>query len=978
MGYEVSSGQVSSGITLTNDYMFVFSGGTAKETAVNEAGSMHLEEGASATDTTVNEAGSMSVAGVAHKTVLNGSGYWSPGKMSVLDGGAASSTTVNSGGSMSVEKGGTADATTVNNCGSMHISSGGVANSTTVNSGGSAYIDESGTAAEVTVNSGGVLDIRNGGVAVTIRENGGYVNIADGANAVFTANSFSGLQLLNDSATLHSGTTATSATVDEFGKLFIYAGGVANSTAVNSNGNLYVSSRGRADSTVVNDCGSMSVLGGGAASTTIVNSGGNLYIDKSGTADDTVVNENGRLHISGAVNRTTVNGVDEWNFGEMYVGKGGAASATTVNSFGRMRIAESGAANGITVNGGGNLVVSSGAVAVAIRENGGYVEVADGANATFAENEFSGLLLSSGSATLHAGTTANSTTIYTAGELYVYDGGAANATVLTGTDRWDCAEMYVYDGAEANNTTINGGGWIYIDKGGTASSTVINGDGYLGIANGGRHTGTLTIAEGAVVSAYAGSVIDFDISTAAPGNEALVTGLSRIQGTPDYSLTVSASQVSGTYSLAAGAAGFNKTITVKNIDGASIGTLKVGETVYIGSTTYALGLTDDVLTVTVQAPTIVTPTGDVRLANTMPQARYMFGCCPTSVAMLLGYYDLYGYRGKDFSALIEGDVDIYSRGSGEEIYVMDDFDSNLGKATATQDYVYRFFSHDPIDVVVKDPDEATPTTPVEELPYSFVNGGEGPEIRTDVWNCLADYLGTGQFWRGTDEIFMTNYQTDTMMEEHLYDDSTTTITDPATQTRRTIEDRYKDFQYGLYLYVQKKGYSMDMKIVGTHDVDAIGGEFTFEDYIREVDAGRPVLVMIEGHIMVGYGYNAETKEIVFDDCYNEGRMVWGGTYEYADAERKMEAIATVGFITDENVVDLALTPVEGSVEKLVLATSEGRLVSDDYCFVGSPLYLSFAVSNQSEFASGPFDVSIKVDNDTVATLSSDSLDGGEY
>ena len=69
-------------------------------------------------------------------------------------------------------------------------------------------------------------------------------------------------------------------------------------------------------------------------------------------------------------------------------------------------------------------------------------------------------------------------------------------------------------------------------------STTVNADGYLGIAAGAMHTGTLTIADGAVVSAYAGSIIDFNISSAAPGNEALVNDLSRIQGTPDYAITV--------------------------------------------------------------------------------------------------------------------------------------------------------------------------------------------------------------------------------------------------------------------------------------------------------------------------------------------------------------------------------------------------------------------------------------------------------
>ena len=146
--------------------------------------------------------------------------------------------------------------------------------------------------------------------------------------------------------------------------------------------------------------------------------------------------------------------------------------------------------------------------------------------------------------------------------------------------------------------------------------------------------------------------------------------------------------------------------------------------------------------------TTVNANGDVLLANAMPKAEYMYGCLPTAVAMLLGYYDLYGYRGKDFSNLINGDVDIESRGTDGNPYNMNAFDTVLGLATATQDYVYRFYSREDISAT-------RTTTPEEELEYSFVNNGEGPDIRTDIWNCIADYLGTGQFWRGNNDLSTT-------------------------------------------------------------------------------------------------------------------------------------------------------------------------------------------------------------------------------
>ncbi len=38
--------------------------------------------------------------------------------------------------------------------------------------------------------------------------------------------------------------------------------------------------------------------------------------------------------------------------------------------------------------------------------------------------------------------------------------------------------------------------------------------------------------------------------------------------------------------------------------------------------------------------------------------------------------------------------------------------------------------------------------------------------------------------------------------------------------------------------------------------------FTFEDYKQEIDAGRPVMIQVAGHSMVGYGYN-DTGTLVY-------------------------------------------------------------------------------------------------------------------
>jgi hypothetical protein len=323
--------------------------------------------------------------------------------------------------------------------------------------------------------------------------------------------------------------------------------------------------------------------------------------------------------------------------------------------------------------------------------------------------------------------------------------------------------------------------------------------------------------------------------------------------------------------------------------------------------------------------------------------------------------------------VIEGDVELDTRGTGYYIYMMDDFDSVLGRANASRDYVERFFSKDPIEVI--NARTETETTPAEELPYSFVNDGAGPELRTDVWNCLADYLGTGQFWRGNKNLSATSPFD--MLEAFLNDDTPYTVTDEATGIERTIDEKYNSCLYGLYLYVRDKGYDLDRKTTKILQADVAGGVFTFDDYRKEIDAGRPVMVLVTGHAMVGYGYNAETREIIIDNCYqSDQRMVWDGVYDFA-GERTLEAICTFGFMTTDADIDLAVSPFDedsGAAGKLIVATAEGQLESVDYCFVGSPLYLSFAVSNQGTTASGAFDIAIYCDGVKKDNIPSLTLD----
>ena len=380
----------------------------------------------------------------------------------------------------------------------------------------------------------------------------------------------------------------------------------------------------------------------------------------------------------------------------------------------------------------------------------------------------------------------------------------------------------------------------------------------------------------------------------------------------------------------------------------------------------------DALTISVTSPAGNLLAGDILLANTMPEAEYMYGCTPTAVGMILGYYDLYGYRGADFSDLIDGDVDLKSRGTDGNAYDMDAFDTVLGRAIATEDYVYRFFSRGDLDVITGNKAGSYWTTSVEEeLEYSFANGGEGPEMRTDVWNCIADYLGTGQIWRGNDNL-STSISQSTLEDILNYNMNINYVINGI---QRLVDWRFTSMLYGLHLYVENKGYSLDRKISGTYVVDAAGGDFTFEDYKAEIDAGRPVLISIEGHSMVGYGYNPETNEIIFDDCYNaDQRMAWDGKYYYSDMYLPLQSITVIGLMADGGA-DIAVTPLSVDSAEIFFTANAVPFTSGDYCYPGDTVGVNFTVSNLGTTASGAFEVTVYVDGKLLKSVAVLSLEG---
>ncbi|MHC1726945.1 MAG: C39 family peptidase [Syntrophobacteraceae bacterium] len=58
------------------------------------------------------------------------------------------------------------------------------------------------------------------------------------------------------------------------------------------------------------------------------------------------------------------------------------------------------------------------------------------------------------------------------------------------------------------------------------------------------------------------------------------------------------------------------------------------------------------------------------------------------------------------------------------------------------------------------------------------------------------------------------------------------------------------------------------------------GGFSFAQFKAEIDAGRPVFLNLEGHSIVGVGYDDSTNKVYIHDTwdYSNHTMTWGGSY----------------------------------------------------------------------------------------------------
>lgn len=225
-----------------------------------------------------------------------------------------------------------------------------------------------------------------------------------------------------------------------------------------------------------NNRGGQFIGAGGSAQRTTVNSSGLQAVLAGGSATHTTVNAGGGQSVHGKATGTVLNG------GEQYVHAGGKATGTVINEGGYQTVKAGAQASGTTV--------STGAQGGPDADNRDGMFVSGTATDT--------LITRNGRQTVYETGSAVSTTVQAGGDQSVH--GRASGTVLNG------GSQYVHGGAQVTDTVINDGGWQVLKDGARADETQVNSGGRLQV-NAGGVAGQVTQAQGgALVTSTAATV----------------------------------------------------------------------------------------------------------------------------------------------------------------------------------------------------------------------------------------------------------------------------------------------------------------------------------------------------------------------------------------------------------------------------------------------------------------------------------------
>ena len=270
---------------------------------------------------------------------------------------------------------------------------------------------------------------------------------------------------------------------------------------------------------------------------------------------------------------------------------GGLTEKSIVSSGGGEDVYSGAITSNATVLSGGSILLAGGVARDAVILSGGEekVRLYDG-NPSY---DYNALIDGGLQRVYSSGGYAYSATVRNGGVQSVYSGGVACDTLIAGP-----GTLMVNTDGSACNATILSGGTLRIHSGGLISGAEIASGGTMYLSSGAVLKGDIRLGGYMNLRDAVGAteaVITLDLGGRTAADAVLVSNYALLGNT---ALSVFAPRKSGTYKLADGAAGFDKTVTICNTANVC-GSLTVGSTVKLAGQDFTLNLAGSTLSLTV-------------------------------------------------------------------------------------------------------------------------------------------------------------------------------------------------------------------------------------------------------------------------------------------------------------------------------------------------------------------------------------------
>jgi len=304
------------------------------------------------------------------------------------------------------------------------------------------------------------------------------------------------------------------------------------------------------------------------------------------------------------------------------------------------------------------------------------------------------------------------------------------------------------------------------------------------------------------------------------------------------------------------------------------------------------------------------PQSAVTLSN-VPTSTWTYGCSATSAGMIFGYYDRTGYPNMYTGPTNGGVAPLTNLGQGISGTPISGSTSLIATENGFDGRIIP--GH------------------VDDYWIAYNSGGPDPWEALGVehaWaDCTADFMGTNQWKWDYDESGSKDSNVDGATTLWTYDSASKLydyVPDASYGLPRTA------LCHGLRLFAESRGYAVLSNYTQRTDNKVAGG-FSFLDFQHEIDSGRPCMIQVTGHSMVGVGYNAPTNTIYLHDTWDNSvhSMTWGGSY----SGMALQAMTV-----------LVLAPSAGS-PLLATTPSDGGTLSLGYTRLGTTTSASLAAEN---------------------------------